>query len=85
MDNNGDNGNGVERVQAVVLQLTFYPATFRLEVGGNCVNADVAMAMLDQAKRAYEHELRKLAAMRMQQELQEMAQNAQVAAALRKH
>lgn len=79
------NGNGVERRSVVVLQLTFEPATFRLDIGGNCVNADVALAMLDQAKRAYEHELRKLAALRMQQELHEMAQNAQVAAALRKH
>lgn len=75
--------NGVERVSVVVLQLTFCPATFRLEIGGNCVNADIALAAMEQARRYYEGELRKVQALRMQQELAEIAQNARVAAALR--
>lgn len=85
MDNNGKVREISSGEQVVVLQLTFCPATFRLEIGGNCVNADVALAAMAQARRYYEHELRKAAALRMQQELHEIAQNAQVAAALRKH
>jgi hypothetical protein len=85
VDNNGNGEHGVTREQVVVLQLTFCPATFRLELGGNCVNADIALAAMAQARRYYEGELRKAAALRMQQELHEIAQNAQVAAALRKH
>ena len=83
MDNNGNGEHGVTREQVVVLQLTFCPATFRLEIGGNCVNADIALAAMEQARRYYEGELRKVAALRMQQELHEIAQNARVAAALR--
>jgi hypothetical protein len=85
MDNGGNGERGIERQDAIVLSLTFYPATFRLEIAGNCTNADVALAVLDQARRWYESELRKMAAFRMQQELRDMAQDAVVAAALRKH
>lgn len=83
MDNNGNGEHGVKREAVVVLQLTFCPATFRLEIGGNCINADIALAAMAQARRYYEGELRKAAALRMQQELAEIAQNARVAAALR--
>lgn len=79
------DGNGIERRNVVVLQLTFEPATFRLEIGGNCVNADVALAAMEQARRYYEGELRKIQAMQMQQQLRDMAANEAVAAALRKH
>jgi hypothetical protein len=86
MDNG--NANGVQRIEkrsAVVLQLSFEPATFRLEISGNCVNADVALAIMAQARRYYEGELRKAAALRMQQELRDLAADQAVAAALRKH
>jgi len=82
---NGDNGErGIERQGVVVLTLTFTPATFRLEIGGNCVNADIALAVMAQARRYYEGELRKVAALRMQQELRDMVQNEAVAAAMRR-
>lgn len=71
--------------QVVVLQLTFCPATFRLEIGGNCVNADIALAAMAQARRYYEGELRKAAALRMNQELQQIARDNAVAMSLRKH
>jgi hypothetical protein len=79
------NGHGVEKRAVVVLQLTFDPATFRLEIGGNCVNADIALAAMAQAQRYYEGELRKAAALRMQQELQDMAARQAVTEQLRKH
>jgi hypothetical protein len=84
MSNNG-GGDGIEREAVAVLELTFTPATFRLQIGGNCVNADVALAMLAQARRYYEGELRKASALRMQQELRDLAADQAVAAALRKH
>lgn len=83
MDNNGSKVREISGESVAVLQLSFTPATFRLEIGGNLVNADIAIAMLDQAKRHFENELRKVNAMRLQQELAEMVQNAKVAAALR--
>jgi hypothetical protein len=85
MDNGNNGERGIERQGVVVLSLTFYPATFKMEIGGNCANADMALAALDQARRWYEGELRKLAALRMQQELRDMAQNAAIAAAVGRH
>lgn len=85
MDNGNNGERGIERQGVVVLTLTFTPATFKMELSGNCVNADIALAMLDQTRRYYEGELRKAAALRMQQELRDMATNGAVAAALRKH
>ncbi len=85
MDNGNNGEHGIERQGAVVLSLTFYPATFKMEIGGNCANADMALAALDQARRWYEGELRKLAALRMQQELRDMARNAAIASAIGKH
>lgn len=85
MDNGGNGERGIELQGVVVLTLTFTPATFRLEIGGNCVNADIALAAMEQARRYFEGELRKIAAIRMQQELRDMAQNEAVAAAMRKH
>lgn len=85
MDNGSGNGGGVTKQEAVVLQLTFYPATFRLEIGGNCTNADIALAAMEQARRYYEGELRKIQAFQLQQQIRDMAANEAVAAALRKH
>jgi hypothetical protein len=85
MDNNGKVREISSGDAVVVLELTFTPATFRLEIGGNCVNADIALAAMEQARRYYEGELRKAQAMRMQQELAQIVQEQQVAAALRKH
>lgn len=85
MEDGNGNGSGVSKQGVVVLQLTFYPATFRLEIGGNCQNADIALAAMEQARRYYEGELRKIQAIQLQQSLRDMAANEVVAAALRKH
>ena len=84
-DNGNGNGSGITKQELVVLELTFCPATFALRIGGNCVNADIALAMMEQARRYYEGELRKVAAMQLQQKLRDMEKNEAVAAALRKH
>lgn len=79
------NGNGVARETVAVLQLSYTPRTCKLEIGGSVENFDMALAMLEQAKRHFEGELRRAAAIRMQQELHQLAQDQAVAAALRKH
>jgi hypothetical protein len=80
-----ENGNGVEHEKVAVLQLTFTPSLFRLEIGGSVENFDMALAMLEQAKRHFEGELRKANAIALQQQMTRMAEDQRIAAAMRRH
>jgi hypothetical protein len=50
-DSNG-NGGGNERINQLVI--TFDPARLTVNIGGHTENFDIALAMLDMAKRALE-------------------------------
>lgn len=76
-----DNGKG-EHYTQLVLTLDVLP-TWHLHIGGNIENADVAVAMLDQAKRYFEAQLRAAQAMQLQRQMAEQAENARIAAAVR--
>lgn len=82
---NGNGGNGVQGEKVAVLQLSFTPRTFKLDIGGSVENIDIALAMLEQAKRHFEGELRAMKALQLQQRMTQAAQDNAIAQSLRKH
>jgi hypothetical protein len=65
------------------MTLTFDPETFHLDVKFTGPNLDCALAMLDQAKRWFENQLRAAAAMQIQADMQRARSDAALAASLR--
>ena len=76
-----DNGN---KPAGVHLALTFDPETFHLDVKFTGPNLDCALAMLDQARRWFENQLRAAAAMQIQADMQRASADASLAASIRR-
>jgi hypothetical protein len=64
-----DGSNGERKSVTSTLTLTFEHDTFSLHVSGEAPAIDVFMAMIDQAKRHFEAQLRAQAAMQLQQQI----------------
>lgn len=64
----GDRPNGAQRIT-----ISFAPETFKMHIDFDTQNWDVAIAMLDQARRFVDGKLRIAAAIAMQQELADAA------------
>jgi len=64
--------------------LHFDRATMRLHISGQVHSIDTALSMLAQATREYERQLRAQHALQLQAELRQAAQDAQIAAAMRR-
>jgi hypothetical protein len=81
----GSNGNGAgERPNGTQkLTITFTPETFALHVDLNVMNADCALAMLEQAKRWVEKQIRLASLVEAQNALAQNARDAQIAQHLR--
>jgi hypothetical protein len=76
----GDNGS---KPAGAHMELTFEPATFHLDVKFTGPNLDCALAMLDQARRWFENQLRAASAMKIQADMQRARAGAELAASLR--
>lgn len=78
------NGKDEEKhYTQLVLTLDIAP-TWHVHIGGNIENADVALAVLNQAVRYFEAQLRAQAALQMQEQLARAASERAIADALRK-
>lgn len=78
MDTPSNAGNGAHAEQhytQLVLTLDIVPK-WHLHIGGNIENADVALAVLHQAVRYFESQLRAQSALQLQQQLAEQARTA---------
>jgi hypothetical protein len=86
MSNEHSNGNGntVDRAKVPHVTITFDPVAFKVQVGGSITDADMLLAVLDQAKRCIESEIRKAQAIGIQNSMVQAAQDRAVVAALRK-
>ncbi len=84
---NGDKSRGSTGTGEWTDELTlhFNSTTMRLHLSGHITSIDHALAMLAQATREYERQLRTQQAMQLQADLAQQARDAQIAAALRKH
>lgn len=85
MDSGKDNG--VERKQVELIDtvvLTYNRLTDHLDIGGTAASLDLMLDMLGRARRALEFQLRKAQALEMQAAALEQAENARIAAAMRK-
>lgn len=84
MHESGGNGNGnVERERRrSTLTLTFDHETFHLDVKGEAPSVEVFMAMLQQATRYFEAQVRLATGLQLRQQMAEQQQAAAVAAAL---
>lgn len=80
MSNNGANEK--PHYTQLVLTLEVLP-TWHVHIGGNIENADVALAVLHQAVRYFESQLRAQAALQLQEQLRTAAENARIAEALK--
>lgn len=78
-----DNGNGERKGQVSVLTLTFDHDTFHLDVKGEAPALDTFMAMLQQAERYFETQLRAQAAMQFQAQIADRARTEQLARSIR--
>jgi len=82
----GDNGNAKTNAHQKNLtgfiQLEFTAEPWHLQMNGEFPNFDVALSMLDQARRAVEAKQRLALALEAQQKMAEQAENARIAAAL---
>jgi hypothetical protein len=72
------NGNGERKPLVSTLTLTFEHDTFHLEVKGEAPRMDVFMAMLQQAERYFEGQLRAQAALQLQRQVMEQARTEQI-------
>jgi 16S rRNA G1207 methylase RsmC len=75
--------NAQPATSAARIVLTFTASPWHLDIKGEVENYDVALAMLEQAKRHFEQQLRLQAAMQMQEQIIVAAENARIAAAVR--
>lgn len=86
MDGNGhkDGEHGVEHQEIDTIVLTYNRATDHLEIGGHTNSHDLMLDMLGRARRAIEFIVRKQQALEIQAAAQRAAEDARIAAALRK-
>ena len=82
-ENNGNGAGGVKQ-WTDTLTLHFDRTTHRLHLSGEVHNVDVALAMLAQATREYERQLRAQHAIQLQAELAQAARDQQIADAMRR-
>jgi hypothetical protein len=75
--------NGVESRPVDTVILTYDRATDHLDVGGTFNSVDLALDMLERARRALDAKLRLQQALALQQQLAEQRQNAAIAESLR--
>lgn len=83
---NGD-GDGVQRTQVELVDtvvLTYNRVTDKLEIGGTACSVDIMLDMLYRARRALEFTQRKAQALEIQAAARQQAEDAAIAAALRK-
>ncbi len=80
----GDGEAGVEHHVVDTLILTYDRATDLLAVDGKCNSLDLMLDMLGRATRVLESRWRREQLALLQEELRQQAQNAAIAAALRK-
>ena len=86
MDGNGNgNGNGDRKGRVSTLALTFQHDTFHLDVKGELVNYECALAMLDQAKRFFEQQIKLQAAQELQKKLVDNARVEELMRTVAKH
>lgn len=78
------NGAGGEASKLDTILLTYNRATDHLDIDAKTNSIDLAIDMLGRARRALEFEARKAQALQIQAAAREQAENAQVAAAMRK-
>lgn len=85
MDNgkSGDNHGKATAVDVHVLTLTLTVSPWHLEVGGQVESWDLALAMLDQARRDIESKIRLAHALEAQRQMQLAAENAAIAERVR--
>ena len=76
-----DNGVESKAVNTIILAFTSDP--WHLDIKATVENYDQALAMLDQARRWFETQLRAQAALQLQQQMAEQARAAQIAASMR--
>lgn len=82
-----DGSNGVQhtRVELVdTVVLTYNRVTDKLEIGGTAASVDIMLDMLGRARRALEFTQRKAQALEIQAAARQQAEDAAIAAALRK-
>ena len=65
------------------ITLTFDPAKWRLDIKATVGNFDMALAMLDEARRWFEARIRARDSIRIAQELAQQERDMQIAAAVR--
>ena len=82
--NGGDNGGGGEVFVLDRLVLTYDRARDHLEIGGKCNSLDLMLDMLGRATRVLEAQQRAENAIKLQQQMQQMVRDQQVADALRR-
>lgn len=78
MSDLNSNGNGQRKSITSTLTLTFDHDTFNLTVKGEAPSIEVFMAMLDQAKRYFETQMRVQAAMQMQAQVAQQQRDAEI-------
>lgn len=82
MSENGENGVEHQKLDTIVL--SYNRATDHLDVGGHANSLDLMLDMLARATRAIEKQKRTQDALELQAQLQRQAEDARIAAALRK-
>jgi len=80
---NGNGESGVEHVALDTLVLTYDRARDHLDVGGKCNSLDLMLDMLARATRTIEAQLRAQQALQLNQQLQQAARDAAIAARVR--
>jgi len=79
-----DNGHeGTDVKPAATITLTFTASPWHLDIKATVESFDQALAMLDQARRWFENQLRLAAAVEAQQAMERARQDAAIAAAVR--
>lgn len=87
MEGNGnptrkDNGSGQAWPEELIIR--FDPMTFSMHIDGHVSNSDMALAMLEQAKREYEAQDRIARLARVQAQLADKAETQRIANSLRR-
>ncbi len=72
------SSNGERQPITSQLRLTFNHDTFALDVKGEAPNLETFLAMIEQAKRYFEQQLRAQAAMQLQAQLADQVKTAQI-------
>jgi hypothetical protein len=83
MDNPTRHDGGASPNEVATVTLTFTPATWHLDIKAKVGNFDMALAMLDQARRWFEARVRARDSIQIAQELAQQERDMQIAAAVR--